>query len=215
MDGNRRWAKKQGLPTLEGHQVGYDKLQNMLEWAKDAGVKNVIVYALSTENWNRSKEEVSYLMELFRMVLRDKISELEKEDVRIIFAGDLARFPDDIRGMMQDTMERTRERGPYTLVVAASYGGRAEIMHVTRELVREGKTEVTEEDFARHLWTAPVPDPDLIIRTGGEVRLSNFLPWQSVYSELFFTDTYWPDFTKQEFENILQAFSARHRRHGV
>lgn len=214
MDGNRRWAKKGGFLSMEGHRAGYQKLKEVLSWVREADIKSVIIYGLSTENWNRSKEEIGYLMELARTMLQDEIGQIEKEHVRIIFAGDLSRFPRDLEHMMRDTMKRTVNESPYTLVIAASYGGRAEILRATNELLKEGATEVDEQAFSKHLWTQDVPDPDLIIRTGGEMRLSNFLPWQSTYSELFFTDTLWPDFSRDEFNNILDMFSKRTRRHG-
>jgi undecaprenyl diphosphate synthase len=215
MDGNRRFAKKAGVPSVEGHRAGYQKLKEVLTWANEADIKNVIVYALSTENWNRSKEEIGYLMELARIMLRDEIEEIAKEHARVVFAGDLSRFPDDLRKMMVATMQKTAHETKRTLVICASYGGRAEILHAANELLQAGETNVNEKTFSKYLWTQNVPDPDLIIRTGGEMRLSNFLPWQSTYSELFFTNTLWPDFSRDEFNGILDMFSKRTRRHGT
>lgn len=215
MDGNRRWAKEAGLPAFEGHRAGYQKLKEVLQWAKEFDIHNVIVYALSTENWNRSKDEIKYLMHLVRTMLRDELDEITKEDVRIVLAGDLSRFPEDIQRLMHEAMERTKDKKPYTLVVAASYGGRAEIVHAVNALLEEGAdVPVDEKQFASKLWTAGVPDPDMIVRTGGVERLSNFLPWQTVYSELFFTDTFWPNFSRAEFEKILKEFASRERRFG-
>ncbi|MCW9054828.1 MAG: polyprenyl diphosphate synthase [Candidatus Pacebacteria bacterium] len=218
MDGNRRWAKEQGLTSLEGHQRGYEKLKEVLGWAKDVGIENMITYAFSTENWNRSEEEVSYLLDLFRKMLTEELEELMKEDARIIFAGDISRFPEDIQTSIAEVHKKTKDKTPFTLVVALSYGGRAEILRAVNEIVMNAdsgdKHVVTEEEFARHLWTKDVPDPDMIIRTGGEWRLSGFLPWQSVYSELFFPETYWPAFTKEEFDGLIAEFAQRERRRG-
>lgn len=215
MDGNRRFAREKGLPSVEGHRRGYSKFKEVLSWTKEAGIRNVIVYVLSIENWKRSKEEVSYLLELMRTMLKKELKEVSKEKTRLIFAGDLSRFPEDIQQLIAQAHEKTADYTDYTLVVAASYGGRAEILSTVNKLIAKGTNKpVSEEDFEKELWTAGVPDPDLIIRTGGVERLSNFLPWQAVYSELFFTKTYWPDFNREEFESILKKYSLRERRHG-
>ncbi len=213
MDGNRRWAREKGLPTLEGHRRGYEKFKEVLDWAKEAGVHNLIFYALSTENWKRSKEEVSYLLDLFRTIIKEQTERLKEEKVRIIFAGDLSQFPTDLEEMMRTLMEETKNNTEYTVVIAASYGGRAEIIHAANECMKEGG-EIREDMFKKHLWTATVPDPDIILRTGGEKRLSNFLPWQGTYSELFFSDTFWPDFSHEEFTSMLTEFASRERRMG-
>lgn len=214
MDGNRRWAREKHLPTLEGHMAGYKKLHELMEWADEFGVAHVTVYALSTENWNRSKEEVAYLMDLFRLIITEEVGALNEKGVRVIFAGDLTLFPKDIQSMMYDSMENAKENTRRTLTVAASYGGRRELAHAFNKMQQAGIANCTEEDIEKHLWTAGTPDPDLIIRTGGEQRLSNFLTWQSVYSELMFTKTYWPDFGKEEFSAMLEEYAARERRHG-
>lgn len=215
MDGNRRWAIERNLPTLEGHRRGYGKFKELARWAKDAGVKTLIVYALSTENWNRSQEEVSYILNLFRTVLKEEIEELVNDNVRIIFAGNLSRFPEDLQAMMREAEANTKNNTAYTLVIAASYGGRAEIVDTMNRLLQEGKSSVSEKEFSAHLWTKDVPDPDLIIRAGGEQRLSNFLPYQSVYSELYFSKTYWPDFSKEEFFEIIGNYQRCSRRMGI
>ena len=214
LDGNRRWAKERNLPTLEGHRKGYQKLKETVRWMQKVGVKHLTVYAFSTENWNRTKDEVSYLMDLFRTVVRDEIEDLSKGGVRIYFAGDISKFPKDIAEMMRDAEEKTKDHTDYTLTIAASYGGRTELVDTFNRLLQEGVTNCTEETIQQRLWTKDVPDPDMIIRTGGEKRLSNFLTWQSVYSELFFTDTYWPDFGETEFHAMLEEYDARDRRHG-
>lgn len=212
LDGNRRWAKEQGLPTFEGHRAGMENLKTAARFIRESGVAHLIVYAFSTENWNRKEEEVAYLMDLFRESVQKQMKELGEEGVRIRFAGQRERFSPDLQQMMSDTEKETHKNGSFTLWVCLSYGGRAEIVAAARAAAKDG--EITEESLERHLWTAGMPDPDLIIRTSGEKRLSNFLPWQSTYSEFFFTDTKWPAFTKEEFNSILAEFVQRERRRG-
>lgn len=214
MDGNRRWARETGRSSLEGHSCGYSKVKEVVEWMKEAEVPNLIVYAFSTENWNRQEAEVSYLMNLFRKVLTEEADELSNRGVRILCAGERARLPVDIQNMVRDVEEKTKNNTPFTLVIAISYGGRSEILNAVNILLEKGEGPINEETFSNALWTRDVPDPDIIIRTGGERRLSGFLPWQSVYSELFFVDTYWPAFSKQEFFTILEEFAGRERRRG-
>ena len=185
-----------------------------MRWAKEADVSFVVAYAFSTENWNRAAEEVSYLMGLFKKTLTEKVAELKKEGVRVRCIGDLSRFSPALQRLMRLAEEETRNLPGPTLVLALSYGGRAEILQAVRRIAIEGKTDIAEEEFSSYLWSHDIPDPDLIIRTGGEKRLSGFLTWQSVYSELFFIDTYLPDFSKEEFQGILAQFSTRERRMG-
>ncbi len=215
MDGNRRWAKGKGLPTLEGHRVGYEKLRDVLLWSKEFGVANVMVYAFSTENWNRTKEEVSYLMDLFRYIITEMVTESLKKDTRLIFLGERSRLDTDIIAMMNDAEERTRHCSSLTLGIALSYGGRTEIIDAIRRIPKDRLVTLTEEEFAALLWTHEIPDPDLVIRTSGEERLSNFLTWQSAYSELFFVKTLWPDFTREDFKRILDEYAKRQRRFGT
>lgn len=214
LDGNRRWAKANGLSTLEGHRRGYEKIKDIMSWAKEAAVPFVVVYAFSTENWNRSLKEVSYLMGLFKEALTHKLQELKKEGLRVRCIGERSRFSSELQELMRTAEEETAPLPGPTLVLALSYGGRAEILQAARRVATEGKTGVTEEEFSSYLWSAGIPNPDLIIRTGGEKRLSGFLTWQSVYSELFFIDTYLPDFSKGEFQDILTEFGRRERRMG-
>ncbi len=214
MDGNRRWAQKHGKQVFEGHRTGYDILTQAVVWARDAGVSHVIAYAFSTENWQRSEDEIGYLMKLFRFVLDNETDKMIEEKVRVRFVGDRARFPEDIQKGMMRIEQATEKSYEVTLHIAMSYGGRAEIITATNALLKEGASSITEEDFAKKLWTYPMPDPDLIIRTGGEQRLSGFLPWQSVYSELFFVETLWPDFSLEKFDDIVANFRSRERRHG-
>jgi len=215
MDGNRRWAREQGLPAVLGHKHGADKLKEVLGWAKDRGIHHLIVYAFSTENWNRSQEETDYLMDTIRHFFRKQsadLQEVKQRGGRLRFVGERGRFAPDIQELFTHAEEVTAT-GEYTLWVCLSYGGRAEILHAAEALQKSGEL-VTEASFAKHLWTHGMPDPDLIIRTSGEERLSGFLPWQSVYSELFFTKTYWPAFSEAEFDAILAEYTLRERRHG-
>lgn len=214
MDGNRRWAKAKGLPLLEGHRAGYEKLRKVLDWSKEVGVKNLTVYAFSTENWNRTKEEVGYLMNLFREVVGRMVEDALRNNARLIFLGERDRFEADILRALEDAEEKTRSGSSFNVGIALSYGGRAEILDAIHRVPTEKLATLSEEEFSKLLWTKDIPDPDLIIRTSGEERLSGFLPWQSVYSELFFTDTLWPAFTREEFEGILKDYGERDRRHG-
>lgn len=215
LDGNRRWARAQNKPAVEGHREGYKKLQEVLRWARDAKIAHIVAYVFSTENWQRTEEEVGYLMKLFRSVLENETKKMVEERIRVRFVGDRTRFGEDLQEMMRK-MEEETAAAPYesTLHLAMSYGGRAEIVAAANELAGKEATLITEDVFARSLWSYPMPDPDIVIRTGGEKRLSGFLPWQSVYSELFFIDTFWPDFSKEEFETILAEFASRERRRG-
>ena len=214
MDGNRRWARERGLPTLEGHRKGFDHIQDLISWCRDTSIEEVILYAFSTENWNRSPEEVGYLMDIFEHSFSSTLAKISEQGIRVRFIGQLERFSQSLQEKMQ-TLERESAEGTAgTLTVALSYGGRPEILAAVNRLLGEGIKDVDEEAFSRALWSDGLLDPDLILRTGGERRLSNFLPWQSVYSELFFTDTKWPDLSREEFDGILTEYQERERRHG-
>jgi undecaprenyl diphosphate synthase len=214
MDGNRRWAKERGLSTMEGHAAGAEKIFQIVEWAHESGVEEVLLYTFSTENWNRAEEEVEYLMALAKKLFTEQLARFLDAGVRIRFVGDLTRASTMLQGVMREAEERTQNGEKGTVVFAFSYGGRAEIVAAVNTLLAQGKTEVNEDSFREALWSADLLDPDLILRTGGEQRLSNFLPWQSVYSELFFTDTKWPDFSKEEFSAVVAEYYERDRRHG-
>lgn len=213
MDGNRRWARAHNKPVFEGHTEGYKRLQDVMKWAREAGIPHMAVYAFSTENWNRSEEEVGYLMKLFRSILENETNKMIEERIRVRFVGDRSRFSDDLRKGMERMEEATSKNFDITLNLAMSYGGRAEILSATNALIAKGQP-VTEEEFSKALWTGDMPDPDILIRTGGECRLSNFMPWQTVYSELFFVDAFWPEFSEEMFNNILKEFNERERRMG-
>lgn len=214
MDGNRRWAKDRNLPTLEGHRAGAEKIFEVAKWAQGTALTEVILYAFSTENWNRSEEEVAYLMQLAEELFSKQLPRFKESGVKLRFIGDPSRATKRIQSVIKNAEEETKDGTKGTLVFAFSYGGRPEILAAVRKLLTEGKETVTEEEFSNALWSAGLLDPDLILRTGGERRLSNFLPWQSVYSELFFTDTKWPDFSKEEFNAVLAEYAERERRHG-
>jgi undecaprenyl diphosphate synthase len=215
LDGNRRWAKENNLPTLEGHRRGMEKVKDILEWAQEAGIAHVVVYAFSTENWNRSEEEVAYLMDLFEEFCESWTAEVKKKNGRIRFIGQRERFRPSLQTNMNRAEEETKDGTDGTLWVALSYGGRAEIVSAINKLLVTDAKEIIDEDMLRKaMWSAEMPDPDLIVRTGGEKRLSNFLTWASVYSELFFSDTKLPAFTKEEFTSILKEFATRERRLG-
>jgi undecaprenyl diphosphate synthase len=211
MDGNRRWAKERNLLTMLGHKAGYEKIKDVLGWADDLNISHLIIYAFSTENWNREKEEVEYLMDIFRDAIRTYFKELGKER-GVRFIGNLDMLPIDLKRYCEEANKKSEIGGKCALIVALSYGGRDEILRAVRKIGKTGTIE--EKDFSALLDTKNIPDPDIIIRTGGEHRLSGFLIWQSVYSELFFPKTFWPDFSREEFGKILEEYNLRNRRFG-
>lgn len=220
MDGNGRWAKKQGLVRNAGHKKGAQTLLEIAKAAKNTGVKYLTVYAFSTENWKRSDEEISGLMNLLREYLDKNFEDLKKNDIRIIFIGEKYMLDADIVAKMDALEQETRKNKGMTLQVALSYGSRQEIVHAAKkaaELVAKGDImpeDINENMFSKLLYTSDIPDPDLVIRTSGEQRISNYLLWQIAYSELFFTNTLWPDFTEKELINIVENFKTRERRYG-
>jgi undecaprenyl diphosphate synthase len=213
LDGNRRWAKEHGLPSFEGHRRGFENLKTVARLVRDRGIAHLVVYAFSTENWNRTPEEVGYLMDIFREAIRDSVEELGKEGIRVRFLGERERFAPDIQEGMKDAEARTIANEKMTLWMCLSYGGRAEIIAGVNALQSRGEA-VTQDSLRSALWSADMPDPDIIIRTSGEQRLSNFLLWQAAYSELFFTKQHWPDFDATLLDQVLSDFATRHRRHG-
>lgn len=214
MDGNRRWARAHNKPVFEGHNEGYNRLQDVVGWAREAGISDVVVFAFSTENWQRSEDEIGFLLKLLRFILNNETKKMIENRIRVRFIGDRARFDDDIQKGMERSESETAKDYDVTLHVAVSYGGRAEILSAVNTLLAEGVQSITEEDFSKKLWSYPMPDPDLVIRTSGEYRTSGFLPWQTVYSELFFTNVLWPEFSREEFTRIIDEFNVRERRHG-
>ncbi len=214
MDGNGRWAKKRLMPREYGHLEGAKNFKKLVRHCGDVrGVKCITVYAFSTENWKRPKNEVAALMKLFRQYINDAKESFIKDDFHLVFIGNRNVFPEDLRREM-DEVERLSASCTRTLCVAVNYGGRAEVVDAVNQLIASGKTEITEEDITKTIYSGCVPPPDMIVRTGGDVRLSNFLMWQSTYSELFFTDTLWPDFSIEELDTIIDAFGTRERRFG-
>ncbi len=219
-DGNGRWAERQGLPRFVGHQRGTDALKELLRCCKDWGVQALTAYAFSTENWNRPQEEVDFLMTLFKRVLRQELREMVKENVQIKFVGNLKGLPSTLQAEIERTMAETENNRSIRFTVATNYGGRQEILqacHAIAQQVQQGKLQLEEIDeavFERHLYTAGICDPDLLIRTSGEMRISNFLLWQIAYAEIYITDTLWPDFNRQEFHRALTNYQQRDRRFG-
>lgn len=220
MDGNRRWAAKRGLPRLAGHRAGAGAIRLSVEAATDIGVEYLTLYTFSMENWSRPKDEVSGLMGLFEEMLRREIDELDEKDVQIRVIGRLEDLPASTRDTFNRGVERTANNGGLVLLIALNYGGRAEIADAVRKLAAltlEGKlaaSEITEADISAQLYTAGIPDPDLLIRTSGEQRISNFLLWQIAYAEFWVTDRLWPDFKRADFFRAVEDYQRRARRFG-
>lgn len=217
MDGNRRWAKERNLPAFAGHQKGYQQIEKIVTRAQELGITYITFWAFSTENWKRSEDEVSYLLNLFRKVLKGNLfKKLMKKGGRITVLGNVKAFPDDIQKDIAKVIKESKNNNAININIALNYGGREEILHAIRQIVANQikEEEVSEELFANYLYTAGQPDPDLIIRTGGSMRLSGYLPWQSIYSELYFVDTYWPDFGVDGFDRAIEEFENRERRFG-
>ncbi|MCH4144372.1 MAG: isoprenyl transferase [Acetobacter sp.] len=220
MDGNGRWARERGLPHLAGHKAGAEAVARCVRAAMQRGVPYLTLYAFSSENWSRGPQEVSDLTSLLRYYLRHKVRELHVKGVRLRFIGELDRFDASLREELERAEDMTRENTGMVLLLALSYGGRCDIVQSARTLARAVKAgtlepdDITEAMLANHLWTHGVPDPDVVVRTSGEYRLSNFLLWQSAYAELVFLDVYWPDFTEGHFATVLDVYARRERRFG-
>jgi undecaprenyl diphosphate synthase len=220
MDGNGRWAKQRGLPRIMGHRKGVDALKDILRCCKDWGIQALTAYAFSTENWGRPIEEVDFLMTLFERVLRRELREMIEEDVQIRFIGNLSALPNSLRQEIERAMDETRQNKSIQFTVATNYGGRQEIIQACRELatkVQQGvlrPDEISETLFEHHLYTHGICELDLMIRSSGEMRISNFLLWQVAYAELYVTDTLWPDFDRTQFHQALLDYQQRHRRFG-
>jgi undecaprenyl diphosphate synthase len=216
MDGNNRWARQRFLPRAMGHKAGIEAIRPVAEACDRMGVRVLTVYAFSTENWNRPKDEVETLMQLFGETIRREVEDCIRRGVEMRFCGRLAELPDALQEQMRQATERTRVNARAVLNVAVNYGGRQEIVDAIREMARAGVdlTQLDEAMVARHLYTRDLPDPDLIIRTAGEMRLSNFLLWQAAYAEFFSTPTLWPDFSDADLADALTAYNRRVRRFG-
>jgi undecaprenyl diphosphate synthase len=216
MDGNGRWARARGLPRLAGHRAGTENIRRILEGCVEYGVEVLTIYAFSTENWRRPEDEVRGLMRILEEVIQKEIKELNEKGVRLCHLGRLDGLSPRLQRQIREAIELTKENSRLIVNVAFNYGGRAEILDAVRGLIRDGISyeDIDEELFRRYLYTAGLPDPDLIIRTAGEMRLSNFLIWQAAYAEYYSTPTYWPDFDKDELYRALLAYSQRERKFG-
>lgn len=220
MDGNNRWAKSRKLPLQIGHKKGTENIEKISDACIEIGIKYLTIYAFSSENWDRPKEEVDYLMKLLDEYLEKEIESLMKKNVRIVISGDLERLSDKTKERITIIENKTKNNNALTLNVAFSYGGRQEIISAVKKIalaVNEKKisvNDITQELIAQNLYQPSIPDPDLLIRTAGDLRISNFLLWQSAYTELYFTEIFWPDFSKKDLQNAIINFNKRERRYG-
>lgn len=220
MDGNGRWAKKRGMPRTFGHKKGAENVVKITRAMKESGVKYLTLYAFSTENWQRSKDEVDALMQLLNEYLDKELKEIMDNNVRIVFIGERYMLSDSIQAKMTFLEKESEKNTDLTLCIALSYGSRQEILSAVKKIaakVKEGSMDIcqiTQDVFSEELYTKEIPDPDVLIRTSGEQRISNYLLWQSAYTELFFTNTLWPDFGKDELWDIINKFNQRERRYG-
>ena len=223
MDGNGRWAKKRALNRLKGHRAGIEAVRETIRAANDSGVRYLTIYSFSTENWKRPEEEVDGLMELFAKTMLAEVDGLHEEGVRVMTIGDMSRLPADTRAAFEEAWEKTKGNSGMTLVVAVNYGSRDEIIHAVQSVVtlaqeraHDGQSLVVDEALLESfLYTADIPDPELLIRTSGEMRISNFLLWQLAYTEIYVTDVLWPDFNRYEFLRALLDYQSRDRRFGA
>jgi len=214
MDGNGRWAKKRGLPRIMGHKEGIKAVKRVVKAARKYGIKYLTLYSFSTENWKRPEEEVNFLFHLMEERLKVEGKNLHKNNVKVLFIGRRDNLPSVLPKIMNDIEQLTKNNTGLNLIFAINYGSRQEIVDGVGKIIAEGTKKITEEDITNHLWTGNIPDPDLIIRTSGEKRLSNFLLWQAAYSELYFTSVLWPDFKEADLLKALFDFQRRKRRFG-
>jgi len=216
MDGNRRWAKERNLPSMLGHKKGVEALKTILKSCAKFGVKYLTVYAFSTENWKRTPDEVDFLMKLLADTIKNEINELDENGVVVNFIGDLTKLGKELRTILDSAAERTKNNNGVNLQIAFNYGGRDELLHAVKNIVNSGvkADNITEETISGNLYTKNIPSPDLLIRTGGEKRISNFLLWQCAYSEIYVTDNFWPDFGENELAKAIEDFEKRQRRYG-
>lgn len=216
MDGNGRWATQRGLPRAAGHRAGTENIRRVIERFADHGVQYLTLYAFSTENWNRPQREVRALIRLLRYFIRRELNNLHRNGIRLQMIGHIETLPEWVQQQVRDAIELTRENQRMVLNICFSYGGRDDLVVAIRSMIEQGvrAEEVTEELVSQHVMTAGMPDPDLVIRTAGEQRISNFLLWQSAYAELYFTDTYWPDFGREDTDIALAEYGRRKRKFG-
>lgn len=216
MDGNRRWAKEKNLPTALGHKEGVNALRKTVRACDKFGIKYLTVYAFSTENWNRKPEEVDFLMNLVAVTLANETAEMNKENVRIRFIGNLTRLSKKLQSILADSVELTKNNTGVTLQIALNYGARDEITNAVKQILSKGlnKDEITQQTISKYLYTSGIPDPDILIRTGGERRISNYLLWQIAYSEIIVRNEFWPDFSESSLKEAILEFGNRQRRYG-
>lgn len=221
MDGNRRWAKNKNIPGSLGHREGVKALKKITRYVNDLGIRYLTVYAFSTENWNRKKEEVDFLMFLIQEVLKNELEEIHQENVRLNVLGFYKEFPDPLPKELDSAMEKTKNNTGLNLQLALNYGSRRELTHAVKEIIKDVKSnklntdDITPELVSKYLLTSNYPDPDLLIRTGGEQRISNYLLWQCAYAEFYSTEVLWPEFTPQELDKAIEEFKRRQRRFGT
>ena len=216
MDGNRRWAKEHNLPSAAGHKKGVVSLRNTVRACDEFGIKYLTVYAFSTENWNRSKEEVDFLMDLVAVTLKNELDDMHKENVQIRFIGDLTKLSANLLKVINNSINKTKDNTGVVLEIALNYGARNEITNAVKSIIAEGikSKDITPEIIEQHLYTHDVPDPDILIRTGGEKRISNYLLWQIAYSEIIIRNEYWPEFSRESLIECINDFGIRTRRYG-
>ncbi len=214
MDGNRRWAKERNLPSAVGHKKGVDALKTTMRACDDFGIKYLTVYAFSTENWNRKPEEVNFLMDLLGQTLKNELSEMDKNNVVITFIGDTTKLSDKLQMILKNAEDTTKNNTGVHLQIAFNYGARDEIVHALQGIVSEGITDIDEKVISSHLYTKNIPDPDVLIRTGGEMRISNYLLWQIAYSEFIVINDFWPEFNKEKLAECILEYKKRNRRFG-
>lgn len=216
MDGNGRWAKQRGLPRVAGHRAGTENLRNIIRASAEFGIKYLTFYAFSTENWSRPRAEIDGLMHILSDVIDRELDELNQEGARLVHIGHLDGLSKTLQNKVQHAIDLTSHNQRITIVLAFNYGGRDEILYAVKHMLQDGvdPEDVTVELVSQYMFTSNIPDPDLVIRTSGERRTSNFLTWQSVYSEWYFTPVYWPDFNKEELRKALEEYATRHRRFG-
>ena len=214
MDGNRRWAKERNLPSALGHKKGVEALKKTMRACDDFGIKYLTVYAFSTENWNRNPDEVNFLMDLLAQTLKNELKEMHENNVVISFIGDTTKLSDKLQKILDNAVETTKNNTGVNLQIAFNYGSRDEIVHAVNQIIKNGEKEITEETISKYLYTAKIPDPDLLIRTGGEMRVSNYLLWQIAYSEFIVVKEYWPVFGKEKLANCINEYAQRNRRFG-
>ncbi|WP_129407908.1 isoprenyl transferase [Marinitoga lauensis] len=214
MDGNGRWARQRGLKRTMGHERGAKVAEDVIQWASDLGIRYLTLYSFSTENWKRPKEEVSFLFSLMVRYLESRLNKIIKENVRVRFTGRIEELPKNVFDVCKRIEDKSKNNTKIDVILAVNYGGRKEIVDAVNKLMEKGVKSINIEDISKNLYLPDVPDPELIIRTSGEIRISNFLLWQIAYSELYFTNTLWPDFTREDLIKAVEDYSNRERRFG-